>query len=406
MDMQKMIRAAALIVLLIMIAGLGGWYWYLRGQGASLESISAARGFGVSAPLFESTGGSTFENIVKGLGLQEEQPIPEVKKPPRLWRALATPGAGLGFISGATSTRLRFLERSTGYLFEADVESGKTVRLTNTLAPQAYEAHFSGTGMPIIERLQGEQVIAQSLLYRASTTQTFGTMAENSFGAVRTVVAHPKKNEVLAAVEDGKGVAFIRSLWGGEKPTRVFSSTIKHWRVHWLADDSIILSEPAVTGVPGSAYRILGSGLTPIVRNIPGLTILPRTNSDALLIGSDDGTVSLGIRGSAASSTATLPIRTVPEKCVWAPGNAPFAYCAVPQSISSPQFLNDWYRGRIHTNDMWWKVSVANAAAEQLFSPSEDQPLDVETPVINDSGEYISFRNAYDKSVWVLRIKE
>ncbi len=406
MDTQKMIRTAVVTLLLVLVAGLGGWYWYLRAKSASIEDLSGGRGLGASTPSFESEGGSTFGNIVKGLGFQEEQSIPETKKPPRLWRTLATPGAGLGFISGATSTRLRFLERSTGYLFEADVENGKTVRLTNTLTPQAYEAYFSGTGMPVVERLQDERMIAQSLLYRASSTQPFGTMTEYSFGAVRAIVAHPKKNEVLAAVEDGKGIALIRSQWDGTKPARVFSSTIKNWRIHWLADDSIIISEPPASGVPGSAYRVSANGLTPIVRNVPGLTILPRTNSDAILIGADDGTLSIGVRGSAASSTAALPIRTVPEKCVWVPGKTPVAYCAVPQSISSGQFLNDWYRGRVHTSDTWWKVSVGSATAEQLLPPSEGQLLDVESPAINDAGEYISFRNAYDKSVWVLRIKE
>jgi hypothetical protein len=406
MDTPKIIRILLIALVIMLLAGLGGWYWYLKGQSASLESVSSGRGFGGPTPSFENTGGSTFDNIVKGLGFQTEQPIPETKKPPRLWRVLATPGAGHGFISGATSTTLRFLERSTGYLFESDVENGKTVRLTNTLTPQAYEAHFSGTGSPVIQRLDDERMIAQSLFYRASSTQVFGTINESSFGAVRAIYSHPKKNEVLAVVDDEKGAVLIRSTWEGGRPARVFSSSIKNWNIHWLADDSITLSEPAASGVPGSAYRVLEGDLAPIVRNIPGLTILPRAHSESMLIGSDDGTLSIGVRGSAASSTARLPIRTVPEKCVWAPGKDPVAYCAVPQSISSGQFLNDWYKGRIHTNDTWWKIGVGGATAEQILPSSEGQQLDVENPAINDAGEYISFRNAYDKSVWVLRIQE
>ncbi len=405
MNIDKAVRTATITLLVILVAGLGGWYWYLRSQGASLDGQSAARGLGDPTPSFANGAGSTFENIVQGLGFQKDAPIPETKKPPRLWRVLATPGAGHGFISGATSTRLRFIERSTGYLFETDVESGVTTRLTSALMAQVYEAHFSGTGSPTIERLDGEQLIASSLLYRASTTGAFGDVAEHSFSAVRAITSHPIKNEVLTTVDDGSGIALIRSLWDGTKPTRIFTSALKDWRVHWLSDDALIVSEAAASGIPGSAYRVSGGGLTSIVRNIPGLTILPRANSAAILIGADDGTVSIGVRGSAASSTVVLPIRTVPEKCVWAPGKDLVAYCAVPQRITSQQFLNDWYRGNIHTTDTWWKVIVGNATAEQLLPPGDDQ-LDVEKPVINDAGEYISFRNAYDKSVWVLRITE
>lgn len=409
MDIQKTVRAVLIATIVIVIVGLGVWYWYLLRQSSSIEQAAAARGFNSATPAFEGGEGSTFENIIEGLGFQNESAVPNSEeKIPRLWRVLATPGAGLGFIAGATSTRLRFLERSTGYLFESDVRTGKTLRLTNTLMPRVYEAAFSGAGVPIIQRLDGERAIVSTVTYAGtSSPEAFGTISDTQLGTIKHFATHPKRQEVLSFVDDGRESVLIRSAWDGSKPSRVFSSSIRDWAITWLEDDTIVLAQAPASGVPGSAFRVENSLLIPLVRSVPGLSVLPRSKSGALLMSSDSGTIALSSRGSAASSTVTLPIRTITEKCVWAPGARAIAYCAVPESITSPEFLDAWYQGRVHTADTWWRVDASTATAEELpSSATMNVSFDVEKPVINDAGEYIAFRNAYDKSVWVLRIAE
>jgi len=403
MDAKK-IRWLAYALILSLLGGLAGWYWYLRTQQLSLSELSVGRGFGASIPTSVENTGSTFKNIIQGLGFQSEtQKTPE--KPPRLWKILATPGAGYGFIAGATSTRVRVLERSTGYIFETDAISGETERLTNILIPQVYEAHFSGDGSPLIEQLHDGHVTAASLQLDLSTT-TVARVVQTELGDTLQIVANPRTKGVLAFVSDGSGGSLIRSEWNGTKPVRVYSSPLVDWRFHWLSDDTIVMVQKPATGIPGTAFRIEKDTATPLVRGVPGLTVLPRARSGALLIGSDSGLVSLGVRGTSASSTVTVPLRTTPDKCVWAPGVQLTAYCAVPMTVDSAQFINDWYQGCVHTRDVWWKIDVGSASVEPLFTPSESEAVDVEMPVINDAGEYIAFRNAYDKSIWILRINE
>lgn len=408
MDTKKTIRLVGIGLILAVILGLGGWYLYLRQQGDAIREVSEGRGFTTGTPSFTGEGGSTFENIIEGLGFQRESTAPEPTDRPRLWRALATPGAGHGFISGATSTRLRFIERSTGYLFESDTLTGKTLRLTNTLIPRIHEAVFTGTGIPAIQRIEGDRVQTSTLTYRAtSTPEAFGNIEVTSLGAVSHIAVHPKKEELMSLVGDGKEFVLIRSSWSGGRPERAYSSSLRDWRIVWLEDNSVILSQAPASGIPGSAFRLEEGALIPIIRSIPGLTLLPKSKSGPLLISSDSGAVSLGSRGNIASSTVTLPIRTVADKCVWSPGAQAIAYCAVPERIPSQEFLNDWYQGRIHTSDSWWRIDASLGTVEPLFSSaSMNVSVDVEKPVINDTGEYIAFRNAYDKSVWVLRIKE
>jgi len=163
----------------------------------------------------------------------------------------------------------------------------------------------------------------------------------------------------------------------------------------------------AVTFEPESVATNLqkNGAFVPLLRAIPGLTLLPHPSSRALLYGASGGTLTLFARTSATSTSGSLPIRTTADKCVWDPKQQFIAYCAVPQSLPAPSFLDRWYRGEVHTADAWWRVDAGAASAELLFSPG-NAVLDVERPVIDNSGNYIAFVNAVDKSLWLLRIEE
>ena len=163
--------------------------------------------------------------------------------------------------------------------------------------------------------------------------------------------------------------------------------------------------------------------------NAPGLTFLPNASSTALIYGtSERGSLSLFARTREDATAVSIPIKTVADKCVWstetptaaqstttpkissksAPIVKPLiAYCAVPQFVTSNTFLNDWYKGAIHTSDSWWRVDVSSGTVELLLSPSAtNQSIDVKNPIMDASGKYISFMNTTDNTLWLLRISK
>ena len=112
-----------------------------------------------------------------------------------------------------------------------------------------------------------------------------------------------------------------------------------------------------------------------------------------------------------------FPIQTIADKCTWAPTSpeAPqgkpgdlIAYCGVPQTIPSQQFLDDWYKGIVHTSDEFYEVDASAASTTLLYNPQGDTSasLDVEDPSVDPSGQYLAFINAADQSLWVLRIEQ
>lgn len=400
--MNKIRPILGALIFLLLLA-LGGWYLFLRSQTQSIEVVGEGRGFNAGGtPTFFGSTGSTFENIAGGLGGAERS----TSTPPQLWHVHTAPVAGVTFVG--TTTIIRFVERATGHVFEADVVTGDVRRITNSLIPRVYEVVFSGKdsiAMRVLDE-RGE-VTAHVVTLSGSTTDGVYAVAERDLGSSILSLTPANKDTLLTLVEEAAGATLVRSSWSGSNPQKVFSSALRGWRIFASPSDTMTIVQKAGSGIPGFAYKIEENGdFTPLVRNIPGLTILPRPTGDALLVGSDNGALNISIRPTENASFVTVPIRTVADKCVWTPGEDLVVYCAVPGTISSSRFLDDWYQGVLHTDDSWWKVEASAGTAELVFSPQDalGVALDVENPVMDDSGTYVAFMNARDKSLWVLKI--
>ncbi|MEK7132449.1 MAG: hypothetical protein AAB830_00160 [Patescibacteria group bacterium] len=407
---KNILKYPLVAIVALLLAGLAAWYFFLDKQAQTITSGDSARGLGTSAPSFGSAIGSTYSNIVSGItalvgGAGTE---PASKIPPQLWRVTKTPVAGMGFVGSATSSKLYFAERSTGYILEADPKTGALVRLTNKLFPKTYEAVFSRDGSVVLRSINEDGGVDSFAGSLASTSVLAGNYLTRN---IRAIVPDPETHGLLYMVKNdtGEGVA-VRSSWSGAKPKIVFTSPLSSWKLTSLDDGRTFFTLQPADNVPGFAYELKSSGsLVPEIQDVPGLTFLPRASSTAILYGaSAGGTLNLFAKASDKGQIFPLSIRTVADKCVWDLSNKQLiVYCAVPQFVVSNTFLNDWYRGVTHTSDSWWRADANDGTVELVFSPSEgDESLDVENPVIDASGEHIAFMNAVDKTLWLLRISK
>ncbi|MDO8514465.1 MAG: hypothetical protein Q7S50_02895 [bacterium] len=451
---------AALIVL--MLGGLSGWYFFLRTQSQTSLSQDEARGYGVEAPLGDaggnasqllspapesspaptnvgflsrvwnvltgesaivpalSTSGSFGGDFGKLLGTDTSVQArtstapPPKNRPPQLWHVVSAPVAGIAFSKNSARPVLRYVERSNGYVFEADPETGTVIRMTNTLMPKIYEALVMGSGHVYERSIDGSGDIATfaGSIQVASSTGGGARDAVSPLSGVMlaknilSLVVNPKSGELFYLTRNEAGTAGFRAQWNGEKPKQVFSSPIVHWRPLWLSDGRIILTQAAADSVSGYSYELKGDGtLVPLLRIIPGLTILPRASSSALVWGrSEDGALTLFTRLSANTSAVEVPLRTIADKCVWSLGTTAVVYCAAPQGVVSRDFLDEWYRGAAHSSDAIWRIDVSAGSSELVYTPDAGAPVDVMDPIIDGSGNYISFINATDRSLWLLRL--
>lgn len=401
-------------VIVIVLGGAVGWYFFLHVPQTKDDAIDTARGLGASIASF--TGGSTQDNVRTIVSGGSTSTSATSSSP--LWQVDKAPVAGMNFVKRATSTTIDFVQRANGYVFRADPVQKSVVRVTETLMPKIYEAVISPNGSVLARSLDDTGLITTFTATVGATTSKMSTStAKNSLNGtylekgIQQVVSSPTTQSIFYLMPNTSGgIDGFTAPWSGLKPKKIFSSTITHWIPIWLSDGRLIITESAVDDLPGYAYRVENDGtMTLLVGNVPGLTFLPHASSKAILYGSSSGgTLTLFTQGAASTTPTALSIQTIADKCVWLDGKSLIAYCAVPTTPPKGRFLDQWYRGAIHTSDTWWKVDVQNGIVLEMYSPkrSDGVDLDVERPVIDPSGNYITFINASDKSLWMLKITQ
>jgi hypothetical protein len=425
MNKERLFTYIGIAAIILLLFGLGGWYVFLRNETTSIEGAASARGFSVGIPAFLGSRGSTAQNqsgspeytgtnsaLAQLLGVGEllegattETPevgvgeTPATRRPPRFWRVTAAPVAGAAFTTG-TSSRLRYVERASGHVFDANPQTGDVGRLTNTLTPRVYEA-LVGNDV-VVERVLEDGVPTSLSGKIGTTTGGLSELVLENLGTDIQDIAVTSSSDLILIARAGSESHLIRSAWDGSAPQQLLAIPGGDFRVQ-NAGDVTILVERTGSGIAGSAFQTSPS-LIPIIGNILGLALKAQAGSDAILFSSDDGAQLRLFARLGNASVVPIPLTTTAEKCVWGSGTT--AYCAAPRETIPAFFHDRWYRGEIHTEDNWYTIDAAAATAATLFTIEGGVGMDIENPLIDPSGEYLAFQNARDKSLWMLRIKE
>lgn len=422
--MQTAIRIVKLIVAIVIIAtiaGLAWWFFFLRSQTSGISALDAARGLNDVVPSFTDAIGSTYKNIISNFtGSSATSTNSEAKKTAKLRQVDSSPVAGMGFVGTSTNATLLYVQNSTGYLISTPLDQDVITRVTNTLIPKTREALITANGSAILRGIDGNDAITTFVGTVATSSMSTTTITTGENGPkpfvgkempknILSIVLNQKTRDITYLTADQKGGSTITQVgWGGGKAKILFTSPLQGWNMMQLADARIILTQKPSDSIPGYVYQLntRDGTLTPLVRDIPGLTALPQASTSAIIFSaSANGEIALYVASSSKAVPSRLSIKTVTEKCVWAPGKELIVYCAVPHSITSNAFLDLWHQGFIHTNDSWWKIDFTTGSTTALMD-AHDTPLDVQKPIIDPTGEYIAFINGADESLWLLRIKE
>jgi hypothetical protein len=406
----SLLRLVIIAIVVLALGGLAGWYYFLRGSESQTSAQDTARGYGSTAPSFEGSAGSTNQNVISTLGepVNEGSPTPTA----RLWEVSQVPVAGFGWVGSSTQPMLYLVERSSGNVLEANTNGETVMRLTDTLRPKIYQALVSLDGSVLERSIDDSGTIITFTGIAASSTDSTSTpdsLVGSTLPQGITAIGADRSTDTLYfALPGASGISVVSTNWSGAKQKTLFTSSIEGWRVLAPGGGTVVLLQDPLDGVTGYAYAVQKTGALSLLAEAPGLTVLPRS-SGALLFGSSlDGTLYLYAQSTANGTPSLLSIQTIADKCAWAPGAALIAYCAVPQSVPSQQFLDDWYKGIVHTSDQLYEVDASAASTTLFYDPQNDTSaaLDVEDMSVDPSGQYIAFINAADQSLWVLRIAQ
>lgn len=410
MNTRVIIEYLLAAIIVIVLGSLAGWYFFLRTQTETTLAQNIARGFGMAIP--EGNPNGSISSATPS-AQTDESPTQPSKRPAQLWRIEAKPTAGQAFTGNGAGLRVRYVERASGYVLEANPETGQVTRLTNTLMPKIYEALLSEAGHVFERSLDGSGSIATFVgaIATSSDTATASSSARALSGRelaknILSMSVHPVSGALLYVVRSSAGSAVVSAEWNGDKQKTLLESAVVSWRPAILEDGRTLLVQSAADGVPGYGYELKKDGaLNPLLGPLPGLVVRMQSGGEGLLWSqSSRGELRLFARTGQDATAVQIPVRTIAEKCAWSPEKDFIAYCGVPQGSTGQNFLDNWYRGAAHSSDALWRIDVSAGTAELIHTPPTNTPIDVENIMIDRAGKYITFMNATDKSLWLFRL--
>lgn len=404
----QIIRLTTLAIVVMALGALSGWFIYLHAKQGNITATDALRG--------ENTDSHVSGNIPFGSVLDTSSSSyspgtsTSTHTAQRIWHIDENMVAGMGF----SSSSLMYVIRATGYIMQADLIAQNTQRISDTLTPKIYEAYIATDGSIAERSIDTQGVTTLFLGAIATTTPNLAdatTSVQSIFSGTYTTPgiaqfalnATTKQFIYTEPTSSGGDAIFLRS-WDGKKDAALVTMPLSDWLPFITADGRMFLTQSPADDMEGYTYTISTKGTpTPIIRNVPGLTFLPQPNGKAYLYGSSQaGTLNITL--VASSTGMVIPLPTIADKCVWAPQGI-VVYCAVPKSITTTTFLNDWYRGIAHTQDEWWRIDMSTST--RIYDPAGDNlSFDVESPIIDPTGTYLVFKNRDDGSLWALNVNQ
>jgi hypothetical protein len=415
------------IIVLLILAVIGGgvyyWFFFILNPNKSIVPIISKTFPEIFSP-FNNTKKEPEPEVVT----QKEPPVVatttvtidniQVFKQPKLRQISKTPVAGVFASSTASSSIVRYMDRGTGHLFEANNLSNEVKTLSNTTLPKIYEAYGNRNGNNFIIRYLKDDSDIISNFYTelrstgTSTSQTpFELKGKFLSGEVDQIAISPTGDRVFTwNIESGDGVGYI-SNFDEKIKTKVYSSPLTQVNIDWPATTTLTLSTKASSVASGFIYSIdtKTGDLRTLIGNIKGLAgKMSRDATKILLSSRTNGSIATSVRNLKDNTSIDILFKTLTEKCVWSGLRVNELYCAVPTQIPQGEYPDDWYMGKISFIDQIWHVDTKTGEVNRIANLLElsEVLIDATNLTLDPKENILYFINKNDLTLWALDLKQ
>ncbi|OHA80233.1 MAG: hypothetical protein A2747_02225 [Candidatus Yonathbacteria bacterium RIFCSPHIGHO2_01_FULL_44_41] len=425
MNQKTLIAIASLVILLIV--GVGAYFYFTKKPASTLPTSTTFPGEGRPSTGFPATGtgGET------GGG---DAPAPGSSSVlPRLYELHKLPVAGVGFAeTGRSPNRTisaRYIERGLGHIFETPLETLAESRIVNETRSRIMEALWGNNGKSVVIRFvdekEGGAIIKASILNLGGVSTSFarGTSTSPMSDFIKTEeVFLPDYIPFMATAEDGgdklfyleNGVGVSRgsiATFKGLGVSTIFNSAFTEWLPQFPNQQLVTLTTKPSATVPGHLFFVdlKTKSVTKILGGRNGLTTLTSRNGKLTLFAEiKNGVPELSFYDVTKKVSHPLYLQTLPEKCVWGVKNTTLAYCAVPQTIPSATYPDQWYQGLVTFSDSMWEIDTTTFNTRKILVPSNlgAPALDIINLALSSNDAYLLFMNKVTGTPWVYTIAE
>lgn len=234
----------------------------------------------------------------------------------------------------------------------------------------------------------------------SGTQKLTGDFIEN--GILRGDVS-PDGTKIFFLKPTRTGVVGIITDALGKNPRQVFESSLSEWRPQWINATTIAMTTLASSEADGYLYFLnpVTGDFQKKIGPVRGLTTLVNPSGTSVLLSqSANKRLVTSVYDLGTGDIRRLDLTTLPEKCTWQ--NDAIVYCAVPATIQTGQYPDDWYQGNTTFSDAFWSIDLLSRATDLIVSPSKS--FDAYQLRLNPNGTYLYFINRLDSSLWSYRI--
>ncbi len=324
-------------------------------------------------------------------------------------------------VAQSTYNVFRYIERSTGHLYEAREDSLTQTRLSNTTIPRVVDAFFTKDGQRAVLRILKEDqetvdTLSARVVPKSTTTASSASAVPDGFAlegpylSQNIVDARISANGLTYLLpQNTGGSTLITSTFDDLSKKIVFDSPLKNWVVSRINANKILMTTKADSRTSGFSYLInnQNSAVEKLMGDLPGLTTLMSPDEKWLIYSvSRNNELSTFVLNTETNETKKFGVNTLPEKCVFSPKNFNIVYCGGPTQMPRVTLPESWYQGTVSLDDNLWKADLSTQNYEQLLGDKEEveQSFDMTKLEVSPDDEFILFVNKKDLTLWSLEI--
>lgn len=387
-------RKTLILIIALFILVVGGLFFVY-------QSFIAGDKTGDSGETTTGTGGrDTLFPSSEGLGRGESAETQTTGPVPTLRQISNVPTAGGIIFNTEENTVIRYIERSTGHIFETTINSLEQNRISNTTIPRIQESTWSPDGEMVILRYLDENEVLKS--FYGKVLKDVGALEGWFLSNNITDIAVHEDGDIFYIRRVGNDAEGFISNFDGTNSRTVFSSKIYDWTALWI-ENSIGVATKSSRGVNGFLYQ-LQSGVRTKLLSANGLLTKINTDGTKILFStSNTNGTRLWIYDRDSKGTTRVPFTTLAEKCVW--GTNFTLFCASPYSTVDGIVPDDWYKGVFSFSDDIWFYNTETETAQLIYDANANgKVFDAINLVIDSEQKMLLFTNKDDLTLWGLSL--
>jgi hypothetical protein len=302
----------------------------------------------------------------------------------------------------ATTTVLMFVDRSTGYVYGHNIESGKTYQISNTTIPGIYDAYIWSGGDRVVMRYLDatRKTIVSILASIPNVSEDRDAQALSSItylpNNISSIAVSPSLLSLSYLVPNGVGSSVYTQTSKGV--SRVADSPFPEWLLSY-GGEKLYATTKASAYIEGETVSL--PSYTRLIGEKTGLTSTP--SSDGLLLNSMWARSGLSTFITNGAGIISTTIHTLAAKCTQ--GTTTFFICAIPKTLpqATEGLPDDWYQGRVSFDDTLMLINSKGGDAYPLYSfDAQYGEMDVTHIATGKASTLISFIRKQDGSLFLL----